>query len=100
MTLQVNLHLLQLLKNLMTKLSFLKRHFTGKPAVTSDVSCFLRLKKSQLHNILVRKISVFRVNIKAGKVTEERQGTPPQNIFGRCTLTELTIQKGWTVFLI
>jgi len=63
--LQVNLHLLQLLKNLMTELSFLKRHFTGKPVVTSqDVSYFLRLIKSQLPNILVRKISVFRVNIK------------------------------------
>ena len=33
--LQLNLHLLQLLKNLMTELSFLKRHFTGKPVVTS-----------------------------------------------------------------
>ena len=30
---------------------------------------------SLLNNILVRKISVLRVNIKAGKVTEERQGT-------------------------
>ena len=64
--------MLQLLKNLMTELSFLKLYFTGKPVVTSqDVGCFPRLTKSQLHNILVRKISVIRVNIKQAKLQKK-----------------------------
>ena len=79
--------MLQLLKNLMTELSFLNSHFTGKPVVTSqDVGCFLRLTKSQLHNILVGKISVFRVNIKQAKLQKRGKEHLHKTILGSVLL--------------